>query len=107
MLDRVTIHEELMRRALDEYRIIGVTTNLDLHRALLDSHRFFGGQFHTRFLEEQFVSSDTDSEDRLAVALTAALLDYQRRRENRTESVIRTSRWKMLGRWELMKGWGL
>jgi acetyl/propionyl-CoA carboxylase alpha subunit len=96
-----------MRRALDEYRIIGVTTNLDLHRALLDSHRFFGGQFHTRFLEEQFVSSDTGSEDRLAVALTAALLDYQRRRGTRTESVSRTSRWKMLGRWELMKGWGL
>ena len=95
-----------MRRALDEYRIIGVTTNLDLHRALLDSHRFFGGQFHTRFLEEQFLSSDTGSEDLLAVALTAALLDYHRRYGDRMESVSYASRWKMMGRWNLMKGWG-
>lgn len=94
-----------MRRALDEYRIVGVTTNLDLHRALLDSHRFFGGQFHTRFLEEQFVTSEVASDDRLAVALTAALLDYQRRRGDRTESAPQVSRWKMLGRWELMRGW--
>lgn len=95
-----------MRRALEEYRIVGVTTNLDLHRALLNSPRFFGGQFHTRFLEEQFVPSETGSEDHLAVALTAALLDYQRRRGDGMASDSHTSRWKMLGRWELMRGWG-
>jgi acetyl-CoA carboxylase biotin carboxylase subunit len=95
-----------MRRALEEYRIIGVTTNLDLHRALLDSHRFFGGQFHTRFLEEQFLPPETGGEDHLAAALTAALLDYQRRGGEHTAEASRVSRWKMLGRWELMRGWG-
>jgi len=95
-----------MRRALEEYRIIGITTNLDLHRALLDSHRFFGGQFHTRFLEEQFLSPETGGEDRLAAALTAALLDYRRRGGGRAAEESRVSRWKMLGRWELMRGWG-
>lgn len=95
-----------MRRALEEYRIIGVTTNLDLHRALLDSHRFFGGQFHTRFLEEQFLPPETDSEDHLAAALTAALLDYRRRMGAEVTGKPRVSRWKMLGRWELMREWG-
>lgn len=95
-----------MRRALEEYRIIGVTTNLDLHRALLDSHRFFGGQFHTRFLEEQFLPPETDSEDHLAAALTAALLDYRRRMGADVTGKPRVSRWKMLGRWELMREWG-
>jgi len=95
-----------MRRALEEYRIIGVTTNLDLHRALLDSHRFFGGQFHTCFLEEQFLPPETSGEDHLAAALTAALLDYRRRGGEHTAETSCVSRWKMLGRWELMRGWG-
>ncbi len=95
-----------MRRALEEYRIIGVTTNLDLHRALLDSHRFFGGQFHTRFLEEQFLLPETGSEDHLAAALTAALLDYRRRGGAEVTGEPCVSRWRMLGRWELMREWG-
>ncbi|MDY6877969.1 MAG: acetyl-CoA carboxylase biotin carboxylase subunit [Chloroflexota bacterium] len=95
-----------MRRALEEYRIIGVTTNLDLHRALLDSHRFFGGQFHTRFLEEQFLLPETGSDDHLAAALTAVLLDYRRRKGAEVAGRPCVSRWKMLGRWELMREWG-
>jgi acetyl-CoA carboxylase biotin carboxylase subunit len=94
-----------MRRALDEYQVFGVTTNLDLHRALLDSHRFFGGQFHTRFLEEHFVPPELDSEeDCLAAALTAVLLDYRRRAGSQTGAEGSASRWKMLGRWEQQRG---
>ena len=93
-----------MRRALEEYQILGVTTNLGLHRALLDSHRFFGGQFHTRFLEEQFVPPEPDEEDYLAAALTAALLDWRGRAGSRAGAEGTTSRWKMLGRWELQGG---
>lgn len=95
-----------MRRALEEYRIIGVTTNLELYRALLDSPRFLGGQFHTRFLEEQFQPPEPDGDDLLAAALTAALLDYRRRGGDQAAEESRVSRWKMLGRWELMQGWG-
>ena len=93
-----------MRRALEEYQILGVTTNLDLHRALLDSHRFFGGQFHTRFLDERFVPPEPDEEDYLAAALTAALLDWRGRAGSRAGEGGTVSRWKMLGRWELQRG---
>jgi len=95
-----------MRRALEEYRIGGTVTNLDLHRALLDSHRFLGGQFDIRFLEEQFMLSEVDGNKHLAAALTAAMLDYRRRRESKVVNEPDVSRWKMLGRWNLMGGWG-
>ena len=91
-----------MRRALEEYQILGVTTNLDLQRALMDSHRFFGGQFHTQFLEEQFVPLPTEEEDYLAAALTTVLLDWRRRVGARTSAEVGVDRWKMLGRWQLM-----
>lgn len=92
-----------MRRALEEYQIVGVTTNLELLRALLDSHRFFGGQFHTRFLEEQFHLTQTASADHLAAALAAVLLDWRRQTGARGEDQV-LSRWKMLGRWEQVGG---
>ena len=43
-----------MRRALEEYRIVGVRTNIPFHQNLMDSHRFMAGQFDTRFVEERF-----------------------------------------------------
>jgi acetyl/propionyl-CoA carboxylase alpha subunit len=95
-----------MRRALAEYRIAGLTTNLDLHRALLDSHRFFGGQFHTQFLEEHFARTEPEGEQCLAAALTAVLLDWRRRAGARVGRSEPASRWRTLGRWEAMGGRG-
>lgn len=94
-----------MRRALDEYQIHGVTTNLELHRALLISSRFIGGQFHTRFLEDQFAPQEpAEEEDYLAAALTAVLLNWRQRMGSRAEQEKHASRWKMLGRWDLQGG---
>ncbi len=105
-----------MRRALAEYQIAGVTTNLSLYRALMDSTRFLGGQFDTDFVEERFPRAEggtaeeaaqgweAESDRRLAAAMTAALLDY-RRREGADSGRCRVSEWKMLGRWELTKRW--
>jgi acetyl-CoA carboxylase biotin carboxylase subunit len=105
-----------IRRALGEYQIAGITTNLRLYRGLMNSTRFLGGQFDTGFVEERFPATgvgsraggpegwEADSERRLAAALTAALLDH-RRREGVASEERRVSRWKMLGRWELMNRW--
>ncbi len=88
-----------MRRALDEYQILGVTTNLDLHRALMNSPRFFGGQVHTRFLDEEKLAPPPPEDDEvLAAALAAALADWHQRPGNRREET--PSRWRLLGRWE-------
>jgi len=103
-----------MRRALEEYQIAGVTTTLSLYRALLDSTRFLGGQFHTGFVEEKLRGAveggergapwKADGDRRLAAAVAAAVLDH-RRRQSDEAGAGGVSRWKMLGRWELMKRW--
>jgi acetyl-CoA carboxylase biotin carboxylase subunit len=104
-----------MRRALEEYHIAGVTTNLRLYRALLDSTQFLGGQFHTGFVEQKLREAADDAEDglrryrqgngdhRLAAAVAAALLHHRRTRGTRSKGCT-DSRWKMLGRWTLMQG---
>jgi len=101
-----------MRRALEEYHIGGVTTNLRLYRALLDSTQFLGGQFHTGFVEEKLRGASTDSlngvpanwaadaDRRMVAALAAALDDHRRRRADQSRPGT-TSHWKMLGRWHL------
>jgi acetyl-CoA carboxylase biotin carboxylase subunit len=40
-----------MRRALDEFIVRGIKTNIPLHRRVLDHPRFQGGEVSTRFLE--------------------------------------------------------
>ncbi len=97
-----------MRRALEEYRIVGVRTNIPFHQTLMDSHRFMGGQFDTRFVEERF-STDDAIESRSSNAEIAAILatlvahqqselSAQRVRRNERD----TSNWKWVGRWERM-----
>ena len=59
MIAKVLVHaptrEEAilrMRRAMDEYRIEGVHTNLSLHRRILRNAYFMRGEYSTRFLDE-------------------------------------------------------
>jgi len=97
-----------MRRALEEYRIVGVRTNIPFHQTLMDSHRFMAGQFDTRFVEERF-SMDDAVESRTAnleiAAILATLVAHQQ--SERNANIVRrnerdTSNWKWVGRWERM-----
>lgn len=97
-----------MRRALEEYRIVGVRTNIPFHQTLMDSLRFMGGQFDTRFVEERF-SMDDAVESRAANAEIAAILAtlVAHQQSERTANIVRrnerdTSNWKWVGRWERM-----
>jgi acetyl-CoA carboxylase biotin carboxylase subunit len=97
-----------MRRALEEYRIVGVQTNIPFHQMLMDSHRFMGGQFDTRFVEERFSIEDaTESGESHAeiAAILATLVAHQE--SERSAHIVRrgerdTSNWKWVGRWERM-----
>ncbi|MBK8784218.1 MAG: acetyl-CoA carboxylase biotin carboxylase subunit [Anaerolineales bacterium] len=97
-----------MRRALEEYRIVGVRTNIPFHQTLMDSHRFMGGQFDTRFVEERFsmeTASETDEAQTEIAAILATLVAHQQ--TERSAHIVRrnerdTSNWKWVGRWERM-----
>jgi acetyl/propionyl-CoA carboxylase alpha subunit len=97
-----------MRRALEEYKIIGVRTNIPFHQHLMDSHRFMGGQYDTRFVEERF-SLETAGEGKESLediaAILATLVAHQQ--TQRAAHIIQrgerdTSNWKWVGRWERM-----
>ena len=97
-----------MRRALEEFRILGVRTNIPFHQQLLDSSRFIGGQFDTRFVEERFqleVQDQADEELALIAAVMATLVTH--RETQQAAQIVRrsardTSNWKWVGRWERM-----
>jgi pyruvate carboxylase subunit A len=42
-----------MKRALYEYIITGVKTNLDFHKAIMDNPRFVAGEIDTHFIEKE------------------------------------------------------
>ncbi len=98
-----------MRRALEEYKIAGVRTNIPFHQRLMDSHRFMAGQFDTRFVEERFSLEQVAEEKNIhseIAAIIATLVTHQQ--TQRAAHVIQrnerdTSNWKWISRWERMQ----
>jgi len=95
-----------MRRALEEYRIVGVRTNIPFHQTLMDSHRFMGGQYDTRFVEERFSIQEESDPCMVEIAAVLATLAAHQQTERSAQFVQRnerdTSNWKWVGRWERM-----
>jgi acetyl-CoA carboxylase biotin carboxylase subunit len=97
-----------MRRALDEYRILGVKTSIPFHQNLISSQQFVSGQFNTRFVEEQFsINKSKKGEEELEkIALIMATLvkHYQLQKASQIlqNSERDTNNWKWWGRRETM-----
>ena len=93
-----------MRRALEEYRIVGVRTNIPFHQTLMDSPRFMGGQYDTRFVEERFSMQEQDDPAMAEIAAVFATLAAHHQSQHAAQIVQRnerdTSNWKWVGRWE-------
>jgi acetyl-CoA carboxylase biotin carboxylase subunit len=95
-----------MRRALLEYRVMGVRTNIPFHQTLMNSARFIGGQVDTTFVEERF-SMDEAGDARPDIAAIIATLVAHERRRQAAQVVGRnerdTSNWKLVSRWQRMQ----
>jgi acetyl/propionyl-CoA carboxylase alpha subunit len=99
-----------MRRALEEYRILGVKTNIPFHQRIMDSPRFIGGQFDTRFIEERFSMDTAPHEGQPSLELIAAVMAtvVAHHEIQLASQIVRhggrdTSNWKWLARWERLK----
>jgi acetyl-CoA carboxylase biotin carboxylase subunit len=97
-----------MRRALEEYRLLGIKTNIPFHQNLMDSHRFMAGNFDTRFVEERFrmeQAEEGQGDDSTIAAILATLVAH-RQGQHAAQIVQRgardTSNWKWVGRYERM-----
>jgi acetyl-CoA carboxylase biotin carboxylase subunit len=95
-----------MRRALEEYRIAGVKTNIPFHQHMMDSHRFLSGQFDTNFVEERFSMSSREAPHALEAAILAALAAHEQ--SQRAGQIVdsgtgKINNWKWYGRWERLR----
>jgi len=94
-----------MRRALEEYRIIGVKTNIPFHQQVVNHTEFIYGVFDTTFVENRFTMQQRDSGELLRTAAVAAALVAHRRRQQALTTLAKqrgetASKWKMAGRQE-------
>ena len=98
-----------MRRALEEFKIIGIRTNIPFHQRMMYSTSFMAGQYDTRFVEERFsmeTAQDAIGDMTEIAAILATLVAHQR--TQRAAQIIQrnerdTSNWKWVGRWERMQ----
>jgi acetyl-CoA carboxylase biotin carboxylase subunit len=94
---------ERMKRALKEYIILGVQTNIPFHLQLLDDPRFIDGQVHTGFLDSEFKMEEPqneDSDEAIALAVASVMSHERRSRNGAQPAVIRgpDDGWRDAGR---------
>jgi len=65
-----------MTRALDEYHVVGIKTNLGLFRQLLANDEFQRGKLHTGFIDEFLKSRGAEREQPAELNAVAALVAY-------------------------------
>jgi acetyl-CoA carboxylase biotin carboxylase subunit len=98
-----------MRRSLEEYRILGVRTNIPFHQSLMDSFLFMGGFYDTRFVEDKFSmeSAEEGKDDSPEIAAIIASLVAHQQTQRAAHIIQRnerdTSNWKWVSRWERMR----
>ncbi len=98
-----------MRRALSEYRIMGLKHNIPFHINLLNSISFIAGQIDTNFVEQRFnmhtYEQDPTPTELETVAIAATL--YAHRKRQLAAQVVApakrdASNWKWMARFERM-----
>jgi acetyl-CoA carboxylase biotin carboxylase subunit len=90
-----------MRRALSEYIVTGIRTNLAFHQKLFDHPEFAAGKYDTGFLERHkeallgypLVPTDQRETLAVAVALAAARLERATGAREATAGEIKLSPW--------------
>ena len=91
-----------MRRALDEFVVLGVATSIPFHRALLDDPRFIAGDFNTEYIEDIFLDRLPARPDTTAAAAVAAAVFLQERGETAGPDTTASRRTGSTGR-----AWGM
>ena len=93
-----------MKRALSEYKIMGIATSIPFHQKLLQSTSFIVGHFDTTFLDDRFSMEQGGSDENEKIAaIVATLLTHDRRQHALNipppTSNARTG-WKRYRSWE-------
>ncbi|MGD9047578.1 MAG: acetyl-CoA carboxylase biotin carboxylase subunit [Anaerolineae bacterium] len=104
-----------MRRALREFRIVGLPTSIPFHRWVMEDPQFLSGRYDTSFLDHHPALAKPEREGyRQWAAIVATLLSHQQRRQGRlaaspvdevngVDGWKPGKGWKLAGRWEAQK----
>ncbi|MBX9768518.1 MAG: acetyl-CoA carboxylase biotin carboxylase subunit [Bdellovibrionales bacterium] len=92
-------------RALAEFSLTGIKTNIPLHVAILQHPKFLDGSYTTQFLEKDFKGTEIFRfiDDRVFL-ITAAIEAYSHQKELGIWDLNLTSQWKEVGRKGLLRG---
>ena len=86
-----------MRRAVAEYHVSGITTNLELFSTIMADPEFQAGRLHTGFLEELALRASPrklDDSESIAAMIAAALSARPDASSRRVNHLTRSSKWR-------------
>ena len=89
-----------LKRALEEFSVTGIKTNIPLHKTILEHPRFLDGSYTTQFIEKDikgFVDVFKYVDDRVFL-LSAAIEAYNDRKAHGIWDLNMASHWKSAGR---------
>ncbi len=90
-----------LKRALKEFTLTGIKSNIVLHKAIFDHPKFQDGSYTTQFVETQLSTKRgslfTYVDDRVFL-ITAAITAYNERKSKDVSDLTLASRWKDVGR---------
>jgi acetyl-CoA carboxylase biotin carboxylase subunit len=92
-----------MVRALDEYVVGGIRTNIGLFRRILLDEEFRSAQIDTGYLDRLLAHSATEDESTVpedVIALAAAILTQRQKTSSLSPVPVAVSRWRSAGRTE-------
>lgn len=92
-----------LRRALTEYQVLGIRTNIDFFKTLTRDGEFVAGDLDTAFLDRYFERVREPAVSPDAVAAATEVLKRQRA-STLQDSRPRESKWKTIGRAEVLRG---
>ncbi len=95
-----------MRRAISEYAISGIQTNLEFFRGILADAEFANGRLHTAFLDDYFARAARDTgpeSDLFDIAVIAAALHATAAKPLQQVPSASGSAWRRSGLRELMR----
>ncbi len=89
-----------MNRAIDEFTLTGIKTNIPLHKSILNHPKFLDGSYTTQFIEKDMKDLGNIFKylDDRVFLISAAIEAYNQRKTKGVWHLDKDSKWKTLGR---------
>ncbi len=93
-----------LRRALSEFALTGIKTNVILHKNILDHPKFIDGSYDTQFVDKELITTDKKSFFKYVpdevFLVSAAIASYQEQKSKSFEQKNGSPKWKAKARLE-------